>query len=148
MIRKDIEELIRPVLTDLGITLWGAEYFPQGAHSILRVYIDKENGVTLDDCAFASKQINSILDVEEVLKGRYFLEVSSPGISRPLFTLNHYELYKGKEIEVKLNTAINNRRKLRGIIISINGETIQLSAEKELFDIPLAHIAKANLIGE
>lgn len=148
MIKTDIEQLIQPVIANLGFNLWGFEFLAQGKYSILRVYIDKEEGITISDCSMVSKQVNAILEVEGVITGNYNLEVSSPGVPRPLFIKEHYLRYLGSEIELKLNKPINERRKLKGIIRAVEENVLQLTVEDELVDIPFPQIVKANLIGE
>jgi ribosome maturation factor RimP len=85
MIKDELEHLLAPTINDMGYELWGCEYLPQGKHSLLRIYIDKTDGISIDDCQEVSHQISALLDVEDPIPGNYSLEVSSPGIPRPLF---------------------------------------------------------------
>ena len=90
-----LTELIEPVIKAMGYHLWGIEYLGQGKHSVLRVYLDKAGGVNIEDCALASRQISSLLDVEDPIKSEYTLEVSSPGLDRMLFSLEQFQEYAG-----------------------------------------------------
>ena len=102
---KRIEDLLRPTVEALGFELWGLEYRAQGRRTLLRLYIDSESGVTVDDCAAVSHHISGVLDVEDPISGEYTLEVSSPGVDRLLFRLEHYPPYVGEWIELRLRTS-------------------------------------------
>ncbi|ARG96406.1 ribosome maturation factor RimP [Legionella micdadei] len=148
MIRNEIEAMLKPLINDLGYELWGCEYIPQKKHSLLRVYIDKEDGIGIDDCERVSKQISAFLDVEDPISGNYSLEISSPGIPRPLFYKEQYGRYLGQDIQVKLFKPINGSRKLTGTIVNVDEEVLMLKVGEEQLEIPFSHIVKANLIGE
>ena len=96
-------DLIQPAVEGLGYEFVGAELVGQGKESILRVYIDTDAGVLVGDCTKVSHQISGVLDVEDPISGQYNLEVSSPGIERPLFTLEHFERFKGKVVKLELH---------------------------------------------
>ena len=125
---KRVQELIEPVINSLGYECVGVEYLPQGRHSLLRIYIDKEDGIGVDDCETISHQVSGVLDVEDPIKGQYNLEVSSPGLDRPLFTLEHYVRFIGETVNVRLRSALHGRRKFTGKILSVDGEEIGLLA--------------------
>jgi ribosome maturation factor RimP len=148
MIQNEIEELLKPLVVDLGFELWGCEYLSQGKHSLLRLYIDKEDGISLEDCQRVSKQVSAFLDVEDPIPGNYSLEISSPGIPRPLFYKDQYAGYLGQDIKVKLFKPINGSRKYEGTIVNVSGEILTLKVGEEMLEIPFSHIVKANLIGE
>ncbi len=148
MIRNEIEVMLRPLIADLGYELWGCEYVPQKKHSLLRIYIDKEDGITIDDCERVSKQISAFLDVEDPIPGNYSLEVSSPGIPRPLFYKDQYRRYLGQNIQVKLFKPVNGSRKLTGTIVNVDEDVLMLKVGEEPLEIPFPHIVKANLISE
>ncbi|MGQ3891522.1 ribosome maturation factor RimP [Legionella sp. CNM-4043-24] len=148
MIREDIQELFQPVVTELGYQLWGCEYLPQGKHSLLRVYIDKEGGVGIGDCEIVSREVSALLDVEDPISGNYSLEVSSPGLSRPLFFIEHYQQYIGHSVQLKLYKPINGSRKLVAVIESVSDEAIFLSVGNEEIEVQFSQIVKANLTGE
>ncbi|STX52754.1 NusA-like protein [Legionella busanensis] len=148
MIRKDIQDLIKPVVNQLGYILWGCEYLSQGKYSLLRIYIDKEDGVNIDDCERVSKQVSALLDVEDPIQGHYNLEISSPGIPRPLFDKEHYQQYIGYGIKLKLHKPIQGKRTIKGIIQSVKEDTFILNMDDEEYEVQFSQIIKANLIGE
>jgi ribosome maturation factor RimP len=148
MIQNEIEEMLKPLINDLGYALWGCEYLAQGKHTLLRIYIDKEEGIGIEDCELVSRQISAFLDVEDPISGNYSLEVSSPGIPRPLFHLEQYKHYLGQEIQVKLFKPVNGSRKYKGTIIDTGDNILKLQVGDEQLELPFSHIVKANLIGE
>ncbi len=143
---QQIQQFIEPAVIALGYELWGIDYIPQGQQSTLRIYIDSPNGVTVDDCAAVSHQASGILDVEDVIQSRYTLEVSSPGMDRPLFKLEHYQQYVGEFIKVKLRIAFDGRRKFAGVLTAIEGDEIIVRVDNEEYVLPLDSIDKANIV--
>lgn len=141
-----LEKMLRPVVSSFDCELWGLDYRPQGRRSVLRVYIDKAGGVLIEDCAKVSRQISSVLDVEDPISGEYMLEVSSPGMDRPLFTDVQYRKYVGEWLSVRLRVAFDNRRKFRGVLTKIEDEEITLLVDGEEFIFPLESIDRANII--
>ena len=146
-----LQAVIQPSVENLGYELVGIEYLPQGRHSLLRIYIDSENGITIDDCEKASHQISGLLDVEDVVHGQYYLEVSSPGLDRPLFTEEQFQRFSGQPVKLKLSVPLNGRRKLKGIIRGVSNGNIELEVNDEQLDekevaVPFSSIDKANLI--
>jgi ribosome maturation factor RimP len=140
-----IQQIIEPVVLALGFELWGIEYLGQGRHSLLRVYIDKENGINIDDCAEASRQISSILDVEDPISSEYTLEVSSPGMDRILFNIDQFRAYAGSLVKIKLSENFEGRRNFSGIIKNIiDNEVVLLSGEDE-YAFPYELIERANI---
>ena len=149
MISAEVEQQIRGIVEDQDYILWACEYIPQGKHSMLRIYIDKQEGIGISDCESVSRSISAWLDVEEPVKGNYLLEVSSPGIPRPLFTVEHYKQYLHHIVDLKLIKPVVNRKKLSGEIIAVKGDDIiVLRVENEEHDIPFSLIVKASLNGE
>lgn len=148
MIRNEIEAMLMPLVEDLGYEFWGCEYLSQGKHSLLRIYIDKENGINVDDCERVSKQISAFLDVEDPIPGNYSLEISSPGIPRPLFYKEQYKRYLGQDVQVKLFKPVNGSRKLSGTILDVSEDVLILQMGEEKIEVPFSHVVKANLIGE
>ena len=143
---KLLQELIEPSVTALGFELWGIEFLSQGKHSTLRVYIDSENGITVDDCAAVSHQVSGIMDVEDPIAGNYTLEVSSPGMDRPLFTLEQFEAYAGSVIQVRLRIAFEGRRKFKGVLNGVEGDDILVVVDNEEYMLPIEYIDRANII--
>ena len=140
--------IIEPAVSALGFELLGVEYLPQGRHSMLRIYIDHEEGITVDDCGDVSHQVSAVLDVEDPIRGEYTLEVSSPGLDRPLFTLEHYARFAGHLAEVKAHAPVNGRRKFKGRINGVEGDEVILDVDGEEFRLAIANIEKAHLIHE
>lgn len=143
-----IQALIEPTVETLGYELVGVEHLSQGRHSLLRVYIDSEDGITIDDCERVSHQLSGLLDVEEVIHGHYNLEVSSPGLDRPLFTMEHFEKYCKQKVKVKLNAPIDGRRKFTGKILAVKDGNVVLEVDEQDIELPFNSIEKANLIPE
>ena len=144
----NIRALLAPVVESLGYELVGIEYAMQGRNSLLRVYIDSENGITLDDCSRVSHQLSGVLDVEDVIRGEYNLEISSPGLDRPLFTLEHFERFAGHQVNVKLATPIQGRRRFRGLLRGVQDGNIIIMVDDNEMSLPFSTIDKANLVPE
>ncbi|MFP6775640.1 MAG: ribosome maturation factor RimP [PS1 clade bacterium] len=147
-ITDKIVNLIEPVLIDMGFELVGVEYISSGKHSVLRIYIDSDTGIGVDDCEKVSRQVSAIFDVEDPISSHYNLEVSSPGIERPLFKLSHYQRFLGNEIKLRLVRPINGQRKFSGSIGSVSevNNTIELMTETGAVTLDIGMIEKANLI--
>ncbi|WP_369150100.1 ribosome maturation factor RimP [Candidatus Thiodubiliella endoseptemdiera] len=147
-ITDKIEELIKPVIEGMDYELVGIEYISSGKHSILRVYIDTEKGIGVDDCEAVSRQLSSLFDVEDPITMPYNLEVSSPGIERPLFHIGHYQRFLGNDISLRLLRPINGQRKFKGAIGSVSekNNSIELMTELGSVDLDIDLIEKANLI--
>jgi len=140
-----IQQLLESTVEAMGFELWGVEFLSQGRHSLLRVYIDGENGVNIDDCAAVSEQVSGVLDVEDPVPGEYTLEVSSPGMDRLLFKLDQYPAYVGEELELRLRSPFEGRRKFRGILKGIEGEDVVLQVEDHEYLLPHDAIEKARI---
>jgi ribosome maturation factor RimP len=141
-----IEELIRPGVEALGYELWGLDHQSQGRHTLLRVYIDSEKGIGVDDCAKGSHQISGVLDVEDPIAGEYNLEVSSPGMDRPLYTPEQYAQYIGSDINVRLRVPFDGRRKFLGRLTGIEDGDVVLTVEEHEYLLPFDQIDKANVV--
>lgn len=145
MMQNELEQLLSPTIRDMGYELWGCEYLSQGKHSLLRIYIDKAEGIGIEDCQEVSKQVSALLDVEDPIPGNYSLEISSPGIPRPLFSSWQYQLYIGQPVQVKMFKSVNGKRKLMGTIVSASESTLVLNINNEHQEILFSNIVKANL---
>ena len=141
-----IQESIQPAVEKEGCELVHVQYLAEGSGSRLRVFIDKEGGVNLDDCQKVSRQIGVLLDVEDLIPHRYTLEVSSPGLERPLFKVGDYQRYAGCEIRLITNEKVGDQRKFKGVLKGIAAETIELECKHETFRISLHNVRKANLV--
>jgi ribosome maturation factor RimP len=152
---ETLQQLIEPIVTGMKFEFVGLEYLPKGHGSLLRIYIDRPDGINVDDCADVSRQISAVLDVEDPIQSEYTLEVSSPGIERPLFTQQHYQKFIGQEVKLTLfrPLELSNRKKFNGIIKQVesskSGEAlIVLEMDKELYQLSLQNIKKANLVAQ
>jgi len=140
-----VQEMIEDTVQALGVELWGVEFVSQGKNSVLRVYIDSEQGVVIEDCERVSRQVSALLDVEDPVSGEYALEVSSPGLDRPLFRAAHYARYIGSEVNIKLRGPVDGRRKFKGVINGVTEQELSLQCEGETMLLALAQIEKARL---
>ncbi len=147
-VKDSLTELVASAVEPLGYELLGVEYLSQGRHSVLRVYLDSPEGITLDDCERASRQISAVLDVEDPIHGQYTLEVSSPGVDRPLFTADHYRRFQGQPVSLRTRMPVEGRRKFTGTITGVTDETVTLAdlESGEHWTLELDNIEKANLV--
>ena len=141
-----LSELIEPTVQALGLQLWGIEHVSQGRYSTLRIFIDSDAGITVDDCEKVSRQVSGILDVEDPISGEYTLEVSSPGLDRPLFSIEQFGSFSGSEVAIRLKTPVEGRRKFKGTITEVSGNTVCVEVDGEVFKLPHSEIEKANLV--
>lgn len=145
-IHDKLYEIITPVVEGLGYELVGIEYLPQGKHSLLRIYIDQEAGITLDDCEKVSRQVSAVMDVEDPLTNNYNLEISSPGMERPLFVEAHYLRFAGHQVFVRMSFPVDGRRKFEGTLLGVEAGDVLLEIDEEQFRLPLAQVDKAHLV--
>ena len=145
---KDLSDILKPVVERMGYIYWGLRFHGHGRRSVLQVYIDHPDGITLDDCSAVSNQLSGVLDVEDVIGQSYTLEVSSPGVERPLLNSKHYELYIGAKIKVKSYIPLDNRKNFSGQLEAANEDSITLKIEEELIDIPYSAIKQGHLLCE
>lgn len=145
-----LTQMLKPAIEGLGYELVGIEHLPMGKHTVLRIYIDSSDGITVDDCSRVSHQVSGVLEVEEPIKGQFTLEVSSPGIDRPLFSFEQFELFVGSKVKLKLYHAIEGKRKIIGMIESINGDDIIIkdADSDSSFQLQMDDIDKANIISD
>ncbi|BBL76304.1 ribosome maturation factor RimP [Methylomagnum ishizawai] len=144
--QERLVNLIDPVVAGLGYELVGVEF--DARQRILRVFIDHEAGITLDDCSKVSYQLSGTLDVEDPIPGRYQLEISSPGMDRPLFTLAHFARFQGEMVRLQLARAIEGRRRFKARIAGVEGDTVLLQDGDLTLRIPFEAIDKARLAPE
>jgi ribosome maturation factor RimP len=155
MVKMDVvervTELAAPFAASLGLELVEVEYRQEGRQMVLRLFIDREGGVTLDDCASVSREMTEILDVEDFIQGHYNLEVSSPGINRPLKKAADYERFTGRLVKIRTfellaDDAGNKRKTFQGLLLGLEGGVVRLKlTEGQTAGIPLEKVAKANL---
>lgn len=141
-----LAELLAPVVESLGCELWALEYLSYGRHSTLRLYIDHPDGVGLEECEQVSLQVSSVLDVEDPISGEYTLEVSSPGLDRPLYKLEHFARFAGEQVSVRLRSAFEGRRKFSGLLRGVEGDDVLVVVDEHEYLLPIEMIEKANII--
>lgn len=137
--------LVVPVVDAMGCRFWGLEYLSSGRSAMLRIYIENDP-ITVEDCEKVSRQVASLLDVEDLITSEYTLEVSSPGLDRSLYTLVQYEQYKGEKIVLKLRLPYEGRRNFKGRLNGIEGENVLLAADGCEFIFPINSIERANIV--
>lgn len=141
-----LHEIVESAVTALKLELWALEYNGGGKRPMLRIYIDSDNGITVDDCAAVSRQVSAVMDVEDPISSEYVLEVSSPGSSRGLYKTAHYEKYVGYEVAVKLRYALDGQRNFKGILTGVENEEIILRAGEDEYLFPIEEVDKANVV--
>ena len=145
-LEQKLQDLLQGSVEDLGCKLWVIECQRVGRYLTVRLFIDKEGGVTVEDCADVSRQVSAVLDVEDPIADKYNLEVSSPGLDRPLFTLAQYTRYVGQEIVVHLRIPVADRRKWQGELAKIENDMITLIVDKQEQILAFGNIQKANVV--
>ncbi len=143
-----LNQLIEQVVEPMGYELVGVEYRRGKDSGLLRVYIDQDGGILLDDCVKVSRQLSAMLDVEDPLKEAYQLEVSSPGVDRPLFVKEHFERFVGNKARIKLRMKLHGQRKFEGVLKGIQDENVMLEIDGEMEQLPLDQIDTARLVPE
>ncbi|MCN4143831.1 MAG: ribosome maturation factor RimP [Thiohalomonas sp.] len=148
---QKLENLLEPVVTSMNYEFVGLEYPSQGRHSILRVYIDTEQGVGVDDCADVSRQLSAVLDVEDPIASEYSLEISSPGLNRPLFKLPQYAQFIGEDLKFKTirPQLENGQRKFKGTIKAVENNNVIFEIEDhQMLTVAFSDIDSANIIAK
>lgn len=142
---EQLAALLQPVIEDLGFQLWGLEYLPRKGDALLRIYIDHDNGISVDDCATVSHEVSGVLEVEDPIKSAYTLEVSSPGMDRTLFSADQFAQFLGEDARVTVAQPIEGQRKFRGRILSVDGDDITLQTDQNPVTIEFGNVMKAKL---
>lgn len=145
-LEKRLTTMLNAPVEALGFELVGVEFVRAGKHSIMRVYIDHENGINVDDCAEVSHQVSAVLDVEDPISTEYNLEVSSPGMDRPLFKEQHYAAIIGEVVNIRLSMPMNNRRNFKGTLVAVEDGVVSVEVDGQTFDLAFANIEKGNLV--
>lgn len=141
-----LTSLIQPVVEDLGYEFVGLEYSSNPKNPALVLYIDQDSGIAVEDCEKVSREVASLLDVEDPIPGNYVLEVSSPGLDRPLFSLAQFEQFTGSMAQVTLFAPESGRRKFKGAILGIAGEKVRIDQDGVEVELEIGNIAKARLV--
>lgn len=144
---SEIWNVVEPVVQGMGCELVGVEFGGKPGNRILRVYIDTADDVTLDDCEAVSRQLSAALDVDDPVGEGYVLEVSSPGIDRPLFRPGDYTRFAGEMVFIRLDYALEGRRRFKGRLDGLEGEAVLVEVDDRIWHLPLEAIESAHLIG-
>ncbi|MBF0255593.1 MAG: ribosome maturation factor RimP [Gammaproteobacteria bacterium] len=142
-----LTKLLQPVVEAMGYEWVGLEYLSGlKGNGLLRIYIDTEHGITLDDCTAVSHQVSGVLDVEDPIHENYRLEISSPGLDRPLFSLEHFQRFRGRQVVAKFQGKWMGRRKLIGELGGCDGERLTITADGEEFEVPMDIVSNVRLV--
>ncbi|NQY26874.1 MAG: ribosome maturation factor RimP [Piscirickettsiaceae bacterium] len=145
-VSDQIEQLIEVPIESLGYELVGVEYIKNGQHTVLRIYIDAEQGIGIEDCERVSHQVSGILEVEEPIGSAYSLEISSPGFDRPLFKQRDFERFAGSEAKLSMRLPIQGRRNFKGLLHGFSDGDILIEVDGEVYELPLSKLSKARLV--
>ncbi|HEY0974139.1 MAG TPA: ribosome maturation factor RimP [Solimonas sp.] len=148
VLRERLERLLEPVINAVGCELVLLEFSPSTKNALLRLYIDVPTGVTVEDCERVSREVAATLDVEDPISTHYTLEVSSPGLDRPLVKPAHYERFMNEQARVQLVAPLNGRRRFAGWIRGINERAVTLETAEGVVELPLSDIERARLVPE
>ena len=143
---RQIEECLKETVERFGCDIWGVEFFSAGKRSKLSVYIDKPDGVTIDDCEMVSREISDVLDVEDMFGGGYTLEVSSPGLDRILFKAEQFEANIGAMVDVRLNFPFEGRKRFVGLLADVEDAQALVRLEDAEYVLPLENVQRARLV--
>ena len=144
-IANRVRTIIHPIVSNEGMEVVDVEYRRESGGWVLRVILDKEGGVTLDDCTRVSQELGRSMDVEDIIQTPYTLEVSSPGLTRPLKTEKDFMKYLHRLVKVKTFDPIQNRRQFKGKLLGVSENGVEIEVDGGIFHIPLSNVAKANL---
>ena len=145
---SDLHSIVKRVVEQLGYQCWGIEFSAGRRRGLLRVFIDHPEGITHDDCSSVSRQLSGVLDVEDPIRQAYTLEISSPGVERPLLEVEHYRRYAGSKARVSCYAPISGRRRFIGRIGAVQERVVTLETSDGCVEIPVDGIKRANLIFE
>lgn len=141
-----LTHLLQPLVEDLGYEFVGLEHRSNPKSPSLVIYIDRPGGIAVEDCARVSREVAALLDVEDPIPGRYDLEVSSPGLDRPLFTLEQFKRFSGEVAQVSLFAPLDGRRKFKGAILGIQDGKVRLDQDGTEVELDMGNIARARLV--
>ena len=147
-IQRQVEEVAESLVTSAGMELVDLEYRREGSRWVVRLFIDKDGGVTVDDCAYISRQLGDLLDVKDIIPQAYVLEVSSPGLDRRIRKKEDFSRFAGRKIQLRLVSPIEGRKKIVGQLVGIEDEAVIVAAAEGRCSIALEDIKKANLVHE
>jgi len=142
---QEVRQATLPILQSQGLELVDLEYQREAQGWVLRFYIDREGGITVEDCAEVSGELGAVLEVRNLITNPYVLEVSSPGLTRPLRKPEDFDKYRNRLAKVKTFEPVEGRRNFKGTLLGLEGGKVHLEVGGRIFEIPLPSIAKANL---
>jgi ribosome maturation factor RimP len=145
-VQQELDKLIRSTVNGLGYELWGYEYRPQTESALLRIFIESEQGISVEDCSTVSRQIGAALDVDDLIPIAYILEVSSPGIDRVLFDAEQYQHYLDENIKIRTRISINGRRNFKGKMVAVNENDVTVEIDNLDYDIPFDTVDRARVL--
>ena len=146
MTSEELKRLLEPAIERLGYEMCDLELKLGGPDGVLRIFIDRPEGIGLDDCEAVSRQVSAMLDVEDPLPGHYVLEVSSPGLDRRLSKPEHFQRFMGEDVRVKLRFPLDGRRNFRGALTAADEEHIEVEVDGQAYSLPLSTIESARLV--
>ena len=146
MTSEELRRLLEPAIERLGYELADLELKLGGRDGLLRLFIDRPEGIALEDCETVSRQVSRLLDVEDPLPGHYVLEVSSPGLDRRLTKPEHFRRFTGADVRIKLRAPLEGRRNFRGALVAAGDENIEVEVDGETHRLPIATIETARLV--
>lgn len=141
-----LDDIVKNTVEGLGFELWGYEYRPHSESALLRIFIEKAQGISVDDCASVSRQVGAVLDVENIIPVAYILEVSSPGMDRVLFKAEQYQDYIGESLKIRTRTRLDDRRNFKGSLVSASESLVTIKVDNQEFEIPYESIDRARLV--
>lgn len=144
---NEIYEMVKPIADELNYDIYHVEYVKENGELYLRIYIEKDGGITLSDCEALTRRVSDLMDEKDPIKDPYFLEVSSPGLNRTLFTEEHYKRFIGREVMVKFTKSVDGKKNIKGILKEVNEDSIVVEAD-QLINIPKDKIKSVNIEGE
>jgi len=145
---EQVLSVIEPVVTGLGYELVGAEFGQAENGQTLRVYIDTDAGIVMEDCAAVSRQLNAVLDVEDTIKSAYLLEVSSPGVDRPLFTEAQFAAQTGEQVRVRMASGVGGRRNFKGQLVAVENGKATVEVDGIDYELPIDDVEQAHIFGQ
>ena len=141
-----LTKLLQPLIEDLGYEFVGIDQSSNPKNPTVVIYIDRPEGIAIDDCATVSREVAALLDVEDPIPGHYNLEVSSPGLARPLFTAAQYERFSGEQVKMTIYAPVDGRRKFKGAILAVSGDTVTIDQDGAEVALELGNVVKARLV--
>jgi ribosome maturation factor RimP len=142
---QEVRQVVEPILESQGFELVDLEYQCERQGWVLRIYLDREGGVSLDDCAGVSHEVGAVLEVKDLIPSAYTLEVSSPGLTRPLKRREDFNKFRNQMVKIKLYKPLDGRKNFKGTLLGLEGDRVRVEVEQRSYEIPLQRIAKANL---